>query len=63
MQKQYSNSRMNLMKNWGPECILRCCRDWKSHTMLNYAPGSCGVCGRKPEMVLVDWDGDTHGPL
>lgn len=63
MKKVYSHSRTSLMKKWGPECILRCCRDWPSHVMVGYPIGSCGICRQKPTLVPLDWDGDPNGSL
>jgi hypothetical protein len=49
-------ARQRLIKTWGPECILRCCKDWLSHVMPGMSWGTCKICGKKPEMVSQSWD-------
>ena len=50
------NNREGLVKKWGQEVVLKCCKYWLCH----YAEGkwgSCGICKQKP--VLCDnlsWD-------
>lgn len=54
-------TRQNFEVRWGPECVLRCCRDWLSHYMTEMAWGKCGLCGRKPELVVKNWDDYVTG--
>lgn len=50
-------SKMDLIKKWGPEVILRCkCGDVPSHTMWGqYGNGVCPKCRQKCEMIPYEW--------
>jgi len=54
-------ARQKLEIKWGPECVLRCCKDWLSHYMIDMNWGTCGFCGKKPELIVKNWDDYTTG--
>jgi len=49
-------SRKILIDSWGPEVILRCCRDWPSHYIFTMGIGSCGICSKKPKQIFENWN-------
>jgi hypothetical protein len=50
-------TRAEMVAKWGPEVILRCCRDWPAHlfTVTLYGgTGRCGLCHQSPTLVHLD---------
>lgn len=50
-------TRDDMVRQWGPEVILRCCRDWPAHlfTVTLYGgTGRCGDCGQTPTLITLD---------
>lgn len=52
-----SSAKDNLIRNWGPEVVLRCsCGDKPSHSMWGqYGSGNCPVCDEKCQMFAHEW--------
>ena len=47
--------RKNLIQQWGPEIVIKCCRYWKLH----YGDGrwgNCGICRTHPKLTNLAWD-------
>ena len=57
-------SRLKLIKTWGPEVILRCsCGDRPSHSMWGqYGSGKCPICKETCEMIPYQWGLNKNGP-
>ena len=51
--------RKKLVDRFGPEIVVRCCRLHKGH-YNGGRWGSCGSCGRRPEVVPMTWEEADH---
>jgi hypothetical protein len=56
-------SREDLIRKWGPEVILRCCRYFPSHEYLSYKPSKCLICGNVQEVIHKNFDDAITGYL
>lgn len=52
-----SSAKLRLIKNWGPEVVLRCsCGDRPSHSMWGqYPAGRCPVCKETCQTIPHEW--------
>lgn len=51
-----SDNRKRLIQEFGPEVVIKCCREWKTH-LGNGRFGVCGICHQKPQLVMgKKWD-------
>ncbi len=51
-----SDERKRLVQQYGPEIVIECCREWKTH-WGNGAWGKCGICRDVPRLVKgKTWD-------
>lgn len=49
--------RDRLSLYWGTEVVLRCCRDWPSHSMFyQRGNGKCGICHTTPKIISSNWE-------
>lgn len=57
------SSKDHLIKNFGPEVILRClCGDTPSHSMFGqYRVPACPQCRQKCELIFHEWGVVTNG--
>jgi hypothetical protein len=59
-EKQAKMNREKLIRKWGPEVVLVCCRHWLSHYSEAWA--RCGECGKLPVVdTLLTWDDVLEG--
>ena len=47
---QLTESRKQLVQKYGPEIVIKCCREWKTH-WGNGRWGKCGICNQIPELM------------
>lgn len=45
-----SEGRKKLIQEYGPEIVIKCCREWKTH-LGNGIWGKCGICKQVPKLV------------
>jgi len=45
-----SDGRKKLIDQYGPEIVIKCCREWKTH-WGNGGWGRCGICRQVPQLV------------
>jgi hypothetical protein len=56
-------SKLKLIKSWGPEVILKCdCGEIPSHSMWGQYPvAKCPVCKQMCQITVQDWGIVTDG--
>ena len=47
---EVSEGRKRLIRDYGPEIIVKCCREWKTHWGTG-TWGRCGICQQVPTLV------------
>lgn len=51
-----NENRKRLELLYGPEVVVQCCREWKTH-YGNGQIGSCGICRKIPQLIIgKKWD-------
>ena len=45
-----SEGRKKLIQEYGPEIVIKCCREWKTH-LGNGTWGRCGICKQIPAYI------------
>ena len=45
-----SDNRKKLIFEYGPEIVIKCCREWKTH-FGNGKWGRCGICREVPVLI------------
>lgn len=50
-----SENRQRLEYLYGPEIIVTCCREWKTH-FGDGKFGRCGICNTNPIITSLSWD-------
>ena len=54
-EKESKMNREKLIRKWGPEVVLVCCKHWMTHYSEAWA--RCGDCGKLPIVdELLTWD-------
>ena len=52
----FTEKRKDLERLYGPEVVVQCCREWKTH-YGNGTFGVCGICRQKPKIITEKkWD-------
>lgn len=55
--KPSMDSRLSLIKKWGPEVVLQCkCSYHKAHSMMGYPAAKCPKCKTICESTDLTWD-------
>lgn len=51
-----SEGRIRLIMENGPEIVIKCCREWKTH-FGDGRWGRCGICKQVPKLIEgKKWD-------
>lgn len=45
------DNRDKLISEYGPEIVVKCCREWKTH-LGNGRFGRCGICKQEPKLIV-----------
>lgn len=56
-------TREDLIKNWGPEVILKCCTSYPGHAYTVMGGVRCKICGSEMEVIPGKFDSVITGFL